>query len=172
MLILAGITINQLTENGLFEKAQLAKEKSENAKIKENEILNDYENTINEEVVGSREQITANNATYSTSEQVIGTWINGKNIYRKVVPVTITGVTPHGISNMDVLVKYSLTWYDIVDNAWYDRLRLWEDNYGVAMEMNVTNTDISIGTNRTNTIDWASRTSKAYAILEYTKTTD
>jgi len=42
LLMLAGITFMQLTDNGLFEKAIQAKEKSENAKILEekNGIIN------------------------------------------------------------------------------------------------------------------------------------
>ena len=115
--------------------------------------------------------------TYSTDEKIVGKWTNGKPVYRKVVPVTLpsgTGSTStaHGISNMDTLVNYSLTWYDTLDGAWYDRFRLWEGSYGIAMEMNINGTNINIGSNKTNTINWTSRTSKAYATLEYTKTTD
>lgn len=44
LLILAGITITQLTENELFEKAKLAKEKTENVQGIEQDIL------LNEEV--------------------------------------------------------------------------------------------------------------------------
>ena len=46
LLILAGISIASLTGNGLFEKAKLAKEKQENAQIKENVVLEEYEKTI------------------------------------------------------------------------------------------------------------------------------
>ena len=114
---------------------------------------------------------------YSTDEKIVGRWTDGKPVYRKVVPVTLPSGTngtntAHGISNMDTLVNYSLTWYDTLDGAWYDRFRLWEGSYGIAMEMNINGTYISIGSNRTNTINWTSRTSKAYATLEYTKTTD
>ena len=48
LLILAGISIASLTGNGLFEKAKLAKEKSEKSKIKENSILEEYTNIIQE----------------------------------------------------------------------------------------------------------------------------
>lgn len=46
LLILAGITIAKLTENGLFEKAQQAKQKSEESQRIENETLDDYEKII------------------------------------------------------------------------------------------------------------------------------
>ena len=47
LLILAGISIAQLSGNGLFYNVQLAKERQENAQILENEILKDYENKLN-----------------------------------------------------------------------------------------------------------------------------
>ena len=42
LLILAGISIAQLTGNGLFENAKLAKEKYKNAQEKEDAILKEY----------------------------------------------------------------------------------------------------------------------------------
>ena len=42
LLILAGISISALTNQGLFAKAQQAKQESENAQREENEILTDY----------------------------------------------------------------------------------------------------------------------------------
>lgn len=71
LLILAGVAILQLTENGFFEKAKLAKEKQDNAQKLENITLADYENKIGEYVQGnSREEgITSD----STSGVYIGT---------------------------------------------------------------------------------------------------
>lgn len=46
LLILAGITINSLTESGLFDKVKQAKERHENAEELENEILYEYKNNI------------------------------------------------------------------------------------------------------------------------------
>ena len=60
LLILAGISIASLTGNGLFEKVKLAKEKQENAEIKENIIFGDYENKINE-TAGSSVRENQNN---------------------------------------------------------------------------------------------------------------
>ncbi len=54
LLILAGVTIGQLTGNGLFDKIQLAKGKSENAQKEENQILQGYSNEI-DAIVGSRD---------------------------------------------------------------------------------------------------------------------
>lgn len=47
LLILAGITISQLTGNGLFENAKLAKQKYENAQEYEQEQLDKYMDSIN-----------------------------------------------------------------------------------------------------------------------------
>ena len=47
LLILVGITIAELKEVGLFEKAKLAKEKYEIKEKEERNILTDFENIIN-----------------------------------------------------------------------------------------------------------------------------
>lgn len=54
LLILAGISIASLTGSGLFEKAKLAKEKSENSQKIENEILDGYEGEISDYISGTR----------------------------------------------------------------------------------------------------------------------
>lgn len=54
LLILAGISIAQLTGNGLFEKAKLAKEESKNAQDYEEEQIAKYSNEINGYVDGDR----------------------------------------------------------------------------------------------------------------------
>ena len=55
LLILVGISIAQLTGNGLFQNAKLAKEKSEEAEAKENATLGDYENKIGEYLDSTRQ---------------------------------------------------------------------------------------------------------------------
>ena len=98
--------------------------------------------------------------TYSTSETRIGTWINGKPIYRKVIEFTITGTTqmtiPHGISDLGWVVKCDITMFN-------------QYNYFMANskdinDVSVSNTDIYF------TSAWP--TGNAKAIIEYTKTTD
>lgn len=46
LLILTGVAISSLTENGLLEQVKLAKEKQDNAQQSENTILVDYEDKI------------------------------------------------------------------------------------------------------------------------------
>lgn len=48
--------------------------------------------------------------TYSTDEMPVGTWIDGKTIYRKTVnfgtlPNATTEDVPHGISDLDNVIK-------------------------------------------------------------------
>lgn len=50
LLILAGISIASLSDNGLFGKAKQAKTNSEAAQAQENETLNSYVNAINDEL--------------------------------------------------------------------------------------------------------------------------
>lgn len=56
-LILAGITISQLTEVGLFKKAEKAKKKSDNVQEIENITLADYESKIDKYIDGNRDYI-------------------------------------------------------------------------------------------------------------------
>lgn len=55
LVILAGISIQAITNNGISEKAKLAKEKQDNAEIEEGITLGDYENTINKYVQSNRD---------------------------------------------------------------------------------------------------------------------
>ena len=82
LLILAGISISALTQTGLFGKAKQAEQKSKDVQEQENLTLADYENKIDSTINGNREK--NNNNQYSLEEKAIGTWIDGKTIYKKV----------------------------------------------------------------------------------------
>ncbi len=56
LLILSGIAISSLGENGLFEKTKLTKNITENSKVLENQTLLEYENQI-DELNGSGEKL-------------------------------------------------------------------------------------------------------------------
>ena len=69
------------------------------------------------------------NQIYSTDEQVIGKWIDGKPVYRKVVTLStakyIDGTSPsisHGISNIDRTISCRAlnTGNDTVDVYWHN----------------------------------------------------
>ena len=66
LLILAGISIQAITNTGLFESAKKAKNATEDAQIKENGIIGDYENKINEYIDGSARDTVSNYTVYQT----------------------------------------------------------------------------------------------------------
>ena len=79
LLILAGVSVGLATNGtGLFEKAKLATEKYENAKEDENDKITQYSNEI--EFYSRAENLSLN---FSLDEKIVGTWIDGKNIYQK-----------------------------------------------------------------------------------------
>ena len=110
--------------------------------------------------------------TYSTDEIRVGTWIDGKPIYRKVLEFTNvpTGVTQinHGISNFDKLINYSGYYYN---STWgYNPIpAVTSDNisgYGIGIgDFKSTTFYFNIGNLR-------SSTNEIKLIVEYTKTTD
>lgn len=113
---------------------------------------------------------------YSTDESIIGTWIDGKPIYRKLVYVnnlannTIKNVPCNiGANVIDQMIKHELVWYDSVDRGWMYGKRWDATSIFIEYYYNTAEDYMwikSVGT------DWSVRTSKAYAIFEYTKTTD
>lgn len=124
--------------------------------------------TIKGKEVATKEDIKQN---YSTKEQVIGTWIDGKPIYRKVVSFT-TGSSagdldiPHGISNFEHIINaYGYT-HRTSDNecrlipSFYRNSS--NDLYAIVIYLiSATKVQLSYGSQRTNM--------KGYIVLEYTK---
>ena len=74
LLILAGVAIGQLTGNGLFDKAKLAKEKYESYQNQENDTLMLYENII--EDLDANEKIFAEDVSFTPEDS---NW-NVKNV--------------------------------------------------------------------------------------------
>lgn len=95
LLILAGISIMVLTQTGMFDKANLAKQKSEEAQKLENSILEDYENKIEISANGSRE--TSNSKIFLDTSNVIGCvgqstdWCNDSYSYTATEDCAIMG---------------------------------------------------------------------------------
>ena len=109
---------------------------------------------------------------YSTTEQVVGTWIDGKPIYRKVVSLgdldanTKEAYIPTGINNVEHIVDFNIR-FKFDDGNEFDNLFLLQYSYGYI----------------TPYIDYASKQiyvahlcdfkiNSVYSIIEYTKTTD
>ena len=77
LLILAGITVAQLSGNNLFENAKLAKEKYKNSQEDEDKTIEQYGDEINNYVDGTRGKITLTEEEYN---MFIGQFSKNTNI--------------------------------------------------------------------------------------------
>lgn len=110
-----------------------------------------------------------NVTTYSTEEQVIGKWIDGKTIYRKVIS-----------GNMPVPDINGGTWYNITNNVQdlvnvYGNILQRPYNYVTILRNNayVSAFDIVVDSNILKYRNLGIPADQSYKIiLEYTKTTD
>ena len=114
----------------------------------------------------------------TTTEQVVGTWIDGKPIYRIVLETTIPECKTNGTavntiysydSNIDVVTSIRAIYYK--ENNYY-----WSSGYTAVSGSSIVSAPVYYNTTSrgiimsNNSIGW--NDSKAYVILEYTKTTD
>lgn len=112
--------------------------------------------------------------TYSTSEQVVGYWIDGKPIYRKVFSKSNTNDITNVASDVDNVIKMDCVVRQTTANAWRNIPWLYVQNnnfggasWGGGFYYDVPNNIIhfQVGSDL-GTID------RAILIIEYTKTTD
>lgn len=109
---------------------------------------------------------------YSTEEQVIGTWVDGKTLYRKVfdfgqLPVTGRKEIKHGISNLNKITKlYGIASWKSVDMPTIPLPSADPDGgkYSVYLSANSSIIAVTTGSDR--------GAFYGYIIIEYTKTTD
>ena len=104
---------------------------------------------------------------YSTNETVVGTWIDGKPIYRKVVQGNITSKEQSlFVVNANVETMISIRGYDVSNGIYYFPFNYTQD--GSTQKAIFYKKD-------TDTIEFRSNSSKSgevfVVILEYTKTT-
>ena len=175
LLILAGISISTLTGSGLFEKAKLAKERTEERQRQEEQFLADYENKIGEYINSNRDTTKQNSEnTMSGTEHFIGEYyMDGKPIYAKTfyiasLPNKASKNYNHQIANVDKI------WYDVTKSY------VINNNSGTSpipfvhvgsfdgqIALYIARTEyFQIGTGKDRS-DWS-----AYITLNYTKTTD
>lgn len=118
------------------------------------------------------EKITKN-STYSTTEQAVGTWIDGKTIYRKVInfgalPNATKKDVAHNISNLEQFTKVEGIATRQDDTKFTQPLPLVykeiESNYNSSLGVDIQTVSIQTGEDRSMF--------NGYVILEYTKTTD
>ena len=113
---------------------------------------------------------------YSTTEQVVGTWIDGKPLYRKVINMGTlpsqnqTKNVAHNINNLEFIIKLE----GVAKNptsGFYQKLPIVTDvvsnNTSQIVQFYANNTNISYYAS----VDRSAYT-ESYAIIEYTKTTD
>ena len=110
-------------------------------------------------------------ATYKTTEQVVGTWIDGKPIYRKTIdfgylPNGTTKAVAHNIVDIDKIIKIEQT----IDNgsSYQHGFLVLSSGAQAVNQFNIygTNSDIRVATNSDRS------TVYAYFTLYYTKVTD
>lgn len=118
-------------------------------------------------VISLVNKVTKKSNKYSTDETVVGTWIDGKPIYRKVIKDINTSIPTKGwtlITNIDdiELVINSILFYGDENNTSF--FANGTGNFSV--EVNTSNNGILLW-NRVGSVTYI----KA-AVIEYTKTTD
>lgn len=113
--------------------------------------------------------------TYSTTEQVIGTWIDGTTpVYERVIVFqksdfsAVRQILNHGISNLQYMLELKGTMiYGNGDQQPVTTGYDWGSAYGCGIgDVTSTTFQINIGTSRYSTLD------KVIVIMIYTKTTD
>ena len=135
--------------------------------------LNDTNITSLDGRITSAEETIDNDRTYSTTEQVIGKWYNGKPLYRKVIsignlPNSTTKAVETGLtinSTHCIVTKiYGVANYS---NGITLPLPFCSEATGASVVININNSNqlnITTGTDRS--------AATGYIILEYYKTTD
>lgn len=112
-----------------------------------------------------------NKNNYSTDERVVGTWIDGRNVYEKTVAITKTSVGEteheHGIQNVDFIWASESF---ILDNtkSVYSYSNFMDRNYNVSIYwMNSTKMALYVGNSRGGQLPFI-----FYIKLRYIKTID
>ena len=149
-----------------------------NVQIEQGEIATEYEKYVNKKIYikndnGVYEEFydETNREMYSTGEQKIGTWIDGKPLYRKVItmgalPNAAAKYTPHGIQNLGTVVSLKGMAQNKETNS---RIVLPcpDTTPQYIVQLFVSSTNIVL-----NTAFDQSKFNESFAIIEYTKITD
>ena len=115
---------------------------------------------------------------YSTNETVVGTWIDGKPIYRKTMEFSNLSVgennIPHGIADVDIIMVDRD--HSFATNGTYSEL--WQIGNTNSSASNFSQFSVSLVWTTNSIFDvyigsgLASRLPKLVITFEYTKTTD
>lgn len=108
---------------------------------------------------------------YSTTEEIIGKWINGKNIYRKVVIISSLPSSPsnegydHNIDDIEFVTSITGILTSSSDHYFpVPSIRPVYPDYSIGLWADKKQIFVEVSNDRS--------TAKLYAIIEYTKTTD
>lgn len=129
-----------------------------------NQLQTNVENAIKE---------VDNRTIYSTTEQVVGTWINGKPIYRKTLSVT-GGLSfnshkfafNHNIGNFGMPISVTGVLYDTLNKNYFCLPYITTSEANIMLYCSPTQITVEQNPYENN------RLKDLYVILEYTKTTD
>lgn len=108
LLILAGISIAQLTGNGLFEKAKTAKEEYKNAQEYEEIEIARTTNQINGYIDGDRDNVTIPKEEYEK--------LNRKEVWELLATTTNTTATEYEVKDLKEFSEYALVVYNFNDD--------------------------------------------------------
>ena len=133
-----------------------------------NNVLKDKDNEILDFKIPGYEKLKL----YSKEEIIIGKWIDGKKLYRKVIdfdyfPNNSQRVVPTNINNLEYICWYEYSWYDTSDKRFFSGLRF--DNSTTYCKVAISYTDLII---EGRGADWSGRTTSSKCIIYYTKTAD
>lgn len=108
---------------------------------------------------------------YSTTEQVVGTWIDGKPLYQKTInfgalPNATSKSVNHNILSMDYIVSASGIAYN-ENNSYFPIPFVNDQSYDSQLLLMLSKTEITIRTSVNRTTY-----TKCYITIQYTKTTD
>ncbi len=176
LLILAGVAINfALGDNGILKGAEYATDKYKNkAEQEQNELakIDDYIQNGRETVTISKEEydILKNSNSYSEHETIIGTWTDGKPIYRNMITQASLPKNQHitiDVTNLNIDTPIDIKLcckYNSINFTFFGS-PINGSSYSVGAALNQTYIEYYIN-------NWASNLTDGKFIIEYTKTTD
>ena len=117
-------------------------------------------------IVASRVNQLIDRGVHDTEEFVVGTWLDDKPVYRKVLnlgsaPNLGSTSVAHAVASLGTVTSLRA----VMDNATTQRPAPWGDGT-IATAIEATDTNVTLETN------WTAAGYATYAIMEYTKTTD
>lgn len=160
--------VNKCNASDLNEIKQVVNENADLVGILENLTTQDKTSIVN--AINEVNQNDINKSTYSTTEQVIGKWIDGKPVYRKVLnigtPSSQRTYPTHGISNLENVIK--LYGFCYTDGSARQIIPMTYTNWEI-FAYDITDTVFTLNFSANQ---WSANPTNVYVVFEYTKTTD